>query len=56
MVPAVCSTASTSGDLPDRDLLWYEITYPHVLNVLQGNESVDDALAAMESEANDTFR
>lgn len=44
------------GDLPDRDLLWYEIAYPHLLSVLQGSESVDDALAAMESEANDTFR
>jgi multiple sugar transport system substrate-binding protein len=44
------------GNLPDRDLLWYEIAYPHLLNVLQGGESVDDALAAMESEANDTFR
>jgi ABC-type glycerol-3-phosphate transport system substrate-binding protein len=44
------------GNLPDRDLLWYEIAYPHLLSVLQGSESVDDALAAMESEANDTFR
>jgi multiple sugar transport system substrate-binding protein len=44
------------GNLPDRDLLWYEIAYPHLLSVLQGGESVDDALAAMESEANDTFR
>jgi multiple sugar transport system substrate-binding protein len=44
------------GNLPDRDLLWYEIAYPHLLKVLQGGESVDDALAAMESEANDTFR
>ena len=44
------------GNLPDRDLLWYEITYPHLLDVLQGGESVDDALAAMEPEANETFR
>ena len=44
------------GNLPDRDLLWYEITYPHLLKVLQGGESVDDALAAMESEANEMFR
>lgn len=44
------------GNLPDRDLLWYEIAYPHLLSVLQGGESVEDALAAMESEANDTFR
>jgi hypothetical protein len=44
------------GNLPDRDLLWYEIAYPHLLKALQRGESVDDALAAMESEANDTFR
>jgi multiple sugar transport system substrate-binding protein len=43
------------GDMPDRDLVWYDITYPHILNVLQGNESIDDALAAMEKEANETF-
>ncbi len=43
------------GDMPDRDLVWYDITYPHILNVLQGNESIDDALASMEKEANETF-
>jgi multiple sugar transport system substrate-binding protein len=44
------------GQLPDRDLLWYDITYPHILNVLQGNESIDDALSAMEREANESFQ
>jgi len=43
------------GNLPDRDLLWYEIAYPHLLSGLQGNESVDEMLAAMEREANETF-
>lgn len=43
------------GHMPDRDLVWYDITYPHILNVLQGNESIDDALAGMEKEANETF-
>ncbi len=43
------------GELPDRDLLWYDITYPHILSALQGNESIDDALAAMEREANETI-
>lgn len=43
------------GDLPDRDLLWYDIMYPHILNFLQGNESMADALAAMEKEANESF-
>ena len=43
------------GNLPDRDLLWYEIAYPHLLSALQGQETVDEALAAMESEANQSF-
>jgi multiple sugar transport system substrate-binding protein len=43
------------GNLPDRDLLWYDIAYPHLLNALQGVESVDEALAAMEREANESF-
>lgn len=41
------------GALPDRDLLWYDITYPHVLAVLQGTETVDEALTSMEREANE---
>jgi multiple sugar transport system substrate-binding protein len=44
------------GHLPDRDLLWYDITYPHILNVLQGNEEIDEALSAMEREANESFQ
>ncbi len=40
------------GHLPDRDLLWYDITGPHVINAMIGLESVDEALAAMEAEAN----
>lgn len=43
------------GDLPDRDLLYYDIIYPHVLNALQGVETIDEALAAMETEANESF-
>jgi len=43
------------GNLPDRDLLFYEIAYPHLLSGLQGTESVDDMLAAMQREANETF-
>ncbi len=44
------------GSLPDRDLLWYDIMYPHILNVLQGVESEADALSGMEQEANDSFQ
>jgi multiple sugar transport system substrate-binding protein len=43
------------GSLPDRDLLWYDIAYPHLLAALDGSESPEDALAAMEREANETF-
>jgi multiple sugar transport system substrate-binding protein len=43
------------GSMPDRDLVVYEIVYPHILNVLQGVETVDEALAAMDDEANATF-
>jgi multiple sugar transport system substrate-binding protein len=43
------------GNLPDRDLLWYDIAYPHLLSALQGTESIDEAVAAMETEANETF-
>ncbi len=43
------------GHMPDRDLLWYDITYQHILNMLQGNESIDDALSAIEREANEMW-
>jgi hypothetical protein len=40
------------GRLPDRDLLFYEIVQPHISNAMLGVETIDDALAAIESEAN----
>jgi len=43
------------GSMPDRDLVVYEIIYPHILNVLQGVETVDQALEAIDAEANSTF-
>ncbi|MBN2146688.1 MAG: extracellular solute-binding protein [Anaerolineales bacterium] len=43
------------GNMPDRDLVVYEIIYPHILNVLQGVETIDQALEAIETEANSTF-
>lgn len=43
------------GSMPDRDLVIYEILYPHILNVLQGVETIDQALEAIEAEANSTF-
>jgi multiple sugar transport system substrate-binding protein len=43
------------GNMPDRDLVVYEIIYPHILNVLQGVETIDQALEAIDTEANSTF-
>ena len=43
------------GNMPDRDLVIYDIVYPHLLNALQGLETIDEALEAMEAEANATF-
>ncbi|MEZ0395731.1 MAG: extracellular solute-binding protein [Anaerolineales bacterium] len=44
------------GNMPDRDLVVYEIIYPHILNTLQGVETIDQALQAIDTEANSTFR
>jgi multiple sugar transport system substrate-binding protein len=43
------------GNMPDRDLVVYDIVYPHLLNTLQGLETIDEALEAMDAEANATF-
>jgi multiple sugar transport system substrate-binding protein len=43
------------GNLPDRDLFWYNIVQTHVLAVLQGSEEVEFALQAIEDETNATF-
>jgi multiple sugar transport system substrate-binding protein len=43
------------GNMPDRDLMMYEIIYPHILNALQNVETIDQALEAIEAEANSTF-
>jgi hypothetical protein len=51
----ILPNAQFVGQLPDRDRLYYEIIYNHGLAAFQGLETVDEALQAMESEANDTF-
>jgi multiple sugar transport system substrate-binding protein len=43
------------GPLPDRDLFWYDIVYPHILGVLQETETVDEALVAIDAESNAMF-
>jgi len=44
------------GTLPDRDLFWYDIVYPHVLGMLQDTETIDETLAAIDAEANAMFK
>jgi multiple sugar transport system substrate-binding protein len=44
------------GNMPDRDLVMYQIIYPHVLEALQGVKTVDETLQAIDTEANSTFK
>lgn len=43
------------GDMPDRDLVFYDIIYPYILDMLQGGMSIDEALVLIEEDANATF-
>ncbi|MCK6580808.1 MAG: extracellular solute-binding protein [Anaerolineae bacterium] len=43
------------GRMPDRDLVFYDILYPYILDTLQGLMSVDEALMFIEEDANATF-
>jgi multiple sugar transport system substrate-binding protein len=40
------------GDVTDRDQLFYEILYPHILDAMEGMASVDEAARLIHSEAN----
>jgi multiple sugar transport system substrate-binding protein len=40
------------GDLTNRDQLFYEIIYPHVLEAMQGIDTVDSAATKINDEAN----
>ena len=44
------------GHFPDRDFVWYEVTYPTVLNFLQGNASLEETLETIESEVQGSFQ
>ncbi|MBN1563976.1 MAG: extracellular solute-binding protein [Anaerolineae bacterium] len=43
------------GPMPDRDLLFYDIIYPNILDMLQGLLSVEDAAAYINEDANASF-
>jgi len=47
--------AQHEGHFPDRDLVWYDITYPRILNCLQGNATIDETLELLEREVNESF-
>ncbi len=46
--------AQPEGAFPDRDLVWYEITYPRILNFLQGNLSMAETLETIDREVNES--
>jgi multiple sugar transport system substrate-binding protein len=44
------------GNMPDRDLVMYEIIYPRILEALQGVATVDATIETINTEANSTFK
>lgn len=53
---AVLPFAQYEGAFPDRDLVWYEITYPRILSFLQGNATLDETLETIEREVNESLQ
>lgn len=51
----ILPNAQYVGQLPDRDRLYYEIIQNHGLAALEGSESIQQALQAIEKEGNETF-
>jgi multiple sugar transport system substrate-binding protein len=48
--------AQNEGAFPDRDLIWYDITYPRILEFLQGNASAQDTLETIEREVGESMQ
>ena len=48
----ILGNAQYLGSLSDRDRLFYDVIVPAILTVLEGNGSVDDALATIEQQSN----
>lgn len=48
--------AQPEGAFPDRDLVWYEISYPRILNYLQGNATAEETLETLNREVNETMQ
>lgn len=51
----VLEDAQYEGAFPDRDLVWYEITYPRIINFLQGNATLDETLETIDREVSETL-
>jgi ABC-type glycerol-3-phosphate transport system substrate-binding protein len=47
--------AQNEGAFPDRDLVWYDITYPRVLEYLQGNATAEDTLQTIDREVTESM-
>lgn len=47
--------AQYEGAFPDRDLVWYDITYPRILEFVQGFSTLDETLQAIDREVGETF-
>lgn len=52
---ALLDSAQYEGAFPDRDLVWYEITYPRIINFLQGNATIDETLETIDREVGETL-
>ena len=44
------------GAFPDRDYVWYEVTYPEILNFLQGNQTMEKTLEDIQKAVQDSFK
>lgn len=47
--------AQGEGAFPDRDLVWYDITYPRIIEFLQGVTSLEDTLEMLDREVNESL-
>ncbi len=48
--------AQGEGAFPDRDLVWYDITYPRIIEYLQGNATADETLETLEREVGESMQ
>jgi multiple sugar transport system substrate-binding protein len=47
--------AQGEGAFPDRDLVWYDITYPRIIEYLQGNATAQETLETLEREVGESM-